>query len=226
MTQPCEIYRERTYENQGFPELIALVGTQPSLVLDIGCGAGANLRLLKERGHTATGLTLSETEARIVQEQGLSGQVWDITSETLPFPSESFDALIFSHVLEHLAWPDLVLRRCCQLLKPTGKVYVALPNAMLFTQRWQFLLGRFRYTEEGIMDRTHLRFYDFRTARQLLEAAELEVEQHFGLGQFPMGPLREWLPALSARVDRRVSKWCPGVFAIHLIVVGRFPAVE
>jgi 2-polyprenyl-3-methyl-5-hydroxy-6-metoxy-1,4-benzoquinol methylase len=219
------IYHERIYENQGFPELVNLVGAQSIHVLDIGCGTGGNLRLLKERGHSATGLTLSETEASIVEEQGLSCRVWDITSEVLPFPCESFDALIFSHVLEHVAWPADVIRRYTQLLKPTGKVYVALPNAMFFMQRWQFLLGRFRYTESGIMDRTHLRFFDFLTARQLLETAGLEVERHFGLGQFPMGPLREWQPAFSSKVDRWVSSRCPALFAFHLMVVGRFPAI-
>ena len=202
MAQPREIYRERIYENQGFPELIALIGSQPSVVLDIGCGAGANLRLLKAQGHTAIGLTLSEAEAGIVQKQGLACRVWDITSEALPFPHESFDTLIFSHVLEHVSWPEVVLRRYCQLLKTTGKVYVALPNAMQFAQRWQFLLGRFRYTETGIMDRTHMCFFDFFTARQLLETAGLQVERHFGLGQFPMGPFREWLPGISSKVDR------------------------
>ena len=226
MSQKREIYRERIYENQGFPELVNLVGTQPSRVLDIGCGSGPNLRLLKERGHAATGLTLSETEARIVEKLGLSCRVWDITTETLPFPVQSFDALIFSHILEHVAWPEVVLRRYTKLLKPNGKVYVALPNAMQFIQRWQFLLGRFRYTETGIMDHTHLRFFDFLTARQLVENAGLEIVQHFGLGQFPMGPFREWLPGLSAGADRLVSDCCPGLFAFHLIVVGQLRTTE
>jgi cyclopropane fatty-acyl-phospholipid synthase-like methyltransferase len=72
MTQPREFYRERTLKKQGSPALVALVGSQPFRVLDIGCGAGANLRLLEEWGHAATGLTLSETEAGIVEEQSLS----------------------------------------------------------------------------------------------------------------------------------------------------------
>ena len=192
----------------------------------MGCGAGANLRLLHERGHTVTGLTLSESEAAIVSDLGFPCRVWDISSETLPYPTESFDALIFSHVLEHVAQPAAVLRHYTQLLKSNGKVYVALPNAMQFMQRYQFILGRFRYTETGIMDRTHLRFFDFLTARQLLESAGLEIERHFGIGQFPMGPLREMHPGFSAGVDRFFSRYYPGLFAFHLIVVGCLPVVE
>jgi len=221
MAHLSQVYRDLKYENQGFPGLIALVGSQPSEILDVGCGTGANLRLLQEQGHTATGLTLSEAEARIVHGQGLSCQVWDITSEELPFPPQSFDALIFSHVLEHMAWPDVVLRRYCQLLKPNGKVYIALPNKMHFMQRWESVMGRFRYTEMGIMDRTHLRFFDFVTARQLVETVGLEIERHFGLGQFPLGPLRARLPSFGQMVDHWVSNRYPGVFAFHLIVVAR-----
>ena len=85
-------------------------------------------------------------------------------------------------------------------------------------------MGRFRYTEMGIMDRTHLRFFDFVTARQLAETVGLEIEQHFGLGKFPIGPLREWLPAFASKVDRWGSNRYPGLFAFHLIVVGRLPS--
>jgi 2-polyprenyl-3-methyl-5-hydroxy-6-metoxy-1,4-benzoquinol methylase len=225
-TEDNTIYRERSYDNQGFPELVDLVGTQPCRVLDIGCGCGANLQLLRKRGHEATGLTLSETEARIVEEQGLSCCVWDITSEGLPFPRESFDALVFCHVLEHLAWPEIVLQRYTQLLKPMGKVFVVLPNAMQFMQRWQFLMGRFRYTKIGIMDSTHLRFFDFHTARQLVASVGLKVLQHFGLGKFPMGPFREWLPGFSMRVDQYFSVRWPGLIGFHLIVVGQLSPIE
>ena len=73
------------------------------------------------------------------------------------------------------------------------------------------------------MDRTHLRFFDFGTARQLVENAGLKVAQHFGVGKFPMGPFREWTPAFSEWVDAWVSRMWPGLFAFHLVVVGRLP---
>lgn len=219
-TQRHDIYREMSYDNQGFPELVNLVGTKPCRVLDVGCGCGANLALLKKCGHEATGLTLSETEAKIVREQGLSCSVWDVTSETLPFSAQSFDALIFSHVLEHLAWPEIVLQRYIQLLKPNGKVYVALPNVMHFMQRWQFLLGRFRYTETGIMDRTHLRFFDFYTARKLLESVGINISTHFGIGFMPLGIVRRMMPNLAKEADRFVSRIWPSLFAFHIVLSG------
>jgi len=216
-----EIYTERFYENQGFPVLVDLVKSEHHRVRDVGCGSGANMRLLVERGHEVVGITLSEREAKVVQEHGFICKVWDVTDESLLFEPGSFDAILFSHVLEHVAWPDVVLERYLKLLRTEGGIYVALPNVLQFGNRWQFLRGRFRYTESGLMDRTHLRFFDFVTGRRLLEDAGVEVVRHFGSGQFPMGPLREWFPSFSQWVDGQASNFFPGLFAFHIIIVGQ-----
>lgn len=216
-----DYYCDRLYENQGFPALVEMVLPEHHRVLDIGCGNGANLLLLSQQGHKGIGLTLSETEARIVRERGLDCTVWDIMTEELPFPERSFDAVLFSHVLEHLPWPEEVLRRYLKLVRTGGGVYIALPNILNLIQRWQFLCGRFRYTETGVMDCTHLRFFDFATARNLAECCGLKVTSHFGIGQCPLGPLRKLLPSLSRRIDRWVSRQWSGLFAFHIVVIGK-----
>ena len=220
---PKDIYKDRIYENQGLPSLVNLVELQYRRVLDVGCGNGANMRLLAELGHDVMGLTLSEAESLEVQKQGYKCSVCDINAEAPPFPRNSFDALLFSHVLEHVAQPEEVLKRYVQLLRPGGGVYVALPNVMQFGQRWQFVRGRFRYRDIGLMDHTHLRFFDFFTARQLIENAGIKITRHFGLGQFPMGPFRELTPKFSKQIDALVSRVRPGLFAFHIIVTGRIP---
>ncbi|HAJ35402.1 MAG TPA: class I SAM-dependent methyltransferase [Chloroflexi bacterium] len=216
-----EVYRQRIYENEGFTALVDLISPSHSKVLDIGCGNGANLHLLAQRGIHGVGVTLSEAEAQIVLDRGYHAIVWDISQPDLPFPSESFDALIFSHVLEHLPWPEEVLRRYATLLKPGGNAYIALPNVMQFMQRWQFIRGRFRYTETGLMDRTHLRFFDSATARQLAQNAGLHIVRFQGVGMCPMGPLREWAPRYSRKMDRLVTRLFPGIFAFHLVLIAQ-----
>ena len=219
-----DVYRDRMYENQGIPPLVALVDPACRRVLDVGCGNGANMVLLAMGGRQVVGETLSYPEAAAVRRQGLACVVRDVGTEELAFRPASFDALVFSHVLEHLPFPDRVLRRYVELVRPGGEVYVALPNTLHLVQRWQFWRGRFEYTETGLMDRTHLRFFDFRTARRLVEGAGLEVVDHRGIGQCPMGPLREAAPAFCRRVDAWTSRQWPGLFAIHMIVVGRRPS--
>ncbi|RII29441.1 MAG: class I SAM-dependent methyltransferase [Geobacter sp.] len=220
MAEYKDVYVERFYENKGFHALVDLVSPEHHRILDVGCGNGANLYLLSQRGHEVIGLTLSEAEARFVTERGFECINWDMMAELLPFAERSFDALLFSHVLEHLPWPEEVLKRYMKLLRPGGGVYIALPNALHIIQRWQFLCGNFKYTEMGVMDRTHLRFFDFATARQLAESCGFEVVEHFAVGQCPTGPFREISPKLSRRIDEWTSKYWPSLFGVHIVVLG------
>ena len=71
-------------------------------------------------------------------------------------------------VMEHLRVPEKLLRDCRALLKPNGHLIVSLPNVANITVRLMLLFGRFNYTERGILDKTHLRFFTRKTARRLL----------------------------------------------------------
>jgi methionine biosynthesis protein MetW len=213
------VYQERFYENEGLPELIALVEEKHRRILDVGCGNGANMSLLAAEGHQTTGVTLSFSEAGECHRRGLECVVCDLNEE-LPFVDKSFDALLFSHVLEHVAFPEAVLRKLLHLVADDGAIYVALPNVMQFRQRYEFLRGRFRYAENGLMDRTHLRFFDFKTARQLLVAAGLKVIVHYGVGKVPLRPIRKTFPALARKLDSVGTRWWPGLFAFHILMVG------
>ncbi len=53
---------ERLYENAGNPDLLAMIRGEPGRALDLGCGAGDNARVLRERGWRVTGVTLSPGE--------------------------------------------------------------------------------------------------------------------------------------------------------------------
>ncbi|MER2600347.1 MAG: class I SAM-dependent methyltransferase [Caldilineales bacterium] len=220
-SQARAVYQSRIYENHGLAALTTLVQPEDHAVLDIGCGAGANMAALRARGHAVTGITVSQAEADRLHQQGFAALMHDVTSDALPFPAASFDALLFSHVLEHLPWPDEVLTRYKTLLRPDGRVYIAIPNALHLVQRWQFLRGRFRYTEQGLMDCTHLRFFDFHSARAMVESAGLTVQTHLAPGQIPLGPLRTLMPAPAARLDAWVSQKRPALFGSHILMVAK-----
>ncbi len=222
MSETADVYRRRVYENEGIQPLVALIDPAHVRVIDVGCGAGDNMRLLAAAGREVVGVTLSDEEARVVRAGGFPCHVCDVEREDLPVETASVDALLFSHVLEHMAWPAAVLRRHVRVLKPGGGVYVALPNPLQFRQRWEFLCGRFRYTETGLLDRTHLRFFDFQAARELLESAGLTVVHHGAVGHVPLGAfLRRVLGGLAPRLDRAATRRWPGLFGWHLLVTGR-----
>src|SRR5262249_42998008 len=88
---------------------------------------------------------------------------------------KKFDRILLQDVLEHLRFPEKLLRDCRDLLTPQGQLLVSLPNVANITVRLLLLMGRFDYTERGILDKTHLRFFTRRTARRMLEENGFEI---------------------------------------------------
>jgi 2-polyprenyl-3-methyl-5-hydroxy-6-metoxy-1,4-benzoquinol methylase len=86
-----------------------------------------------------------------------------------------FDVVVCADVLEHLPRPEALLARIREWLAPGGLLFVSLPNIANVSVRAGLLLGQFSYAEKGILDRTHLRFYTRRSARDLLEEAGFRI---------------------------------------------------
>jgi ubiquinone/menaquinone biosynthesis C-methylase UbiE len=167
-------------------------------VLDVGCGSGDIARRLKEmRPHVeVVGLTHSDKEAKAAAPYMNAVHVIDLehglTDAALAEWGGGFDVMLFSHVLEHLSDPVSVLRRCLTRMQPNGHVIIAVPNVLDWRTRIKLLLGDFSYTDQGILDRTHMRFYTYQTAsRELVDSIkELALIEQKGRGSMPLGPLR------------------------------------
>lgn len=147
----------------------ALEGWPAGRVLEIGCGAGALLHDLGERGYTGTGVELS-SKARSVAEQILAGdERFRITSEVPRGSAESFDLLICFEVLEHIEDDLAALQSWLNLLKPGGRVLISVPAHQ---HRWNVtdvLVG-------------HYRRYDRADLESLLRSAGLQAERILTIG--------------------------------------------
>lgn len=184
-------------------------------LLDVGCGNGALGRFLKQqRPLHVTGWTRSEDESALAR--GCLDAVRVLDLDTWAGDAEGgYDCLVCSHVLEHLRDPGAVLVRLRRLLAPAGTAVIALPNALPWRQRWDFLCGRFRYTEGGTMDRTHLRFFDWQTAQQLVREAGYEMRVAESCGGFPGS---RFLPGRRT-LDRLATTLAPGLFGVQFVFV-------
>ena len=144
-------------------------------ILDVGCGEGAFGALLKRRRgcevHGVERFPPAAAAARRVLDSVTEG---DAESARLPFDDGSFDCLVYADVLEHLVDPWRALRDHVRLLRPGGRVVASVPNVRhLGVVLRLLLLGRIDYADEGILDRTHLRFFTRRSLLALLEGAGL-----------------------------------------------------
>ncbi|MEO5865272.1 MAG: class I SAM-dependent methyltransferase [Nitrospiraceae bacterium] len=96
-------------------------------VLDVGCGAGGNLKALQDQGWEPSGIEISEVAAAHAREI-VTGNIHTGTLESAPFSPQSFDLILMSHSLEHLPSPVDALRQVHRLLKDNGLLIVSVPN--------------------------------------------------------------------------------------------------
>jgi len=189
-------------------------------VLDVGCGAGLMGEWLqRHRGCNVTGVTHSLEEGERAKARLQAVIVADVNDATVWRGLGPFDCIVCSHVLEHLVEPGTVLRRLRGLLTSPGTLVVALPNVLFWRQRLALVRGRFAYTDGGLMDRTHLRFFDWQTARELVEDAGYRVEHRAATGSVPGSRLLG--RALARRVDRTGLTRAPGLFGFQFVVRAR-----
>jgi 2-polyprenyl-3-methyl-5-hydroxy-6-metoxy-1,4-benzoquinol methylase len=164
--------------NSSYSKVLGLI-EGPGRVLDVGCATGYLARLLSARGCSVTGL---DSNAKALQ---LAGKFCDRTlaadldsvALTDLFPDDSFDVIIFADVLEHLRNPWKVLDDARRLLGHRGHAVVSIPNIAHGAIRLALLKGHFDYSEFGILDNTHLRFFTRRTIEELFVRSGYEIER-------------------------------------------------
>ena len=202
------------YENAGNLPLLELLPQTGGRLLDLGCGAGGNARILKYRGWIVTGITISPREQQIASAYCEECYLCDLNAGIPETVKGKYDVVLMSHILEHLMHPGRLLEDAKKVLVPNGLIAVALPNVLAYPNRLRFVFGKFEYTSGGIMDNTHIRFFTFASGRCLLEENGFKVIIARGDGAFPLWKIRSILPAIFVKqLNSLVCKYFPGIFA-------------
>ena len=162
-----------------------LLPKRASWILDVGAGVGATLKWIKSIYPEAqtTGVELNpalQGELAKNADVAIIGKIEECISEL-----QSYDLILLLDVLEHLVDPVGTLKRLSMLLTSGGHVIVSVPNIAHLSVSLPLLVGRrFTYTDAGILDRTHLKFFVEKTAIGLLNEANFLVTKGIvsGLG--------------------------------------------
>lgn len=155
-----------------------LVGFEDE-VLDLGCGDGLVAEELKSQAarRRITGVdTLASPSRRQALDEYITHDLDQPPESLIPkLGGARYDTVLLLDTLEHLKSPEKLLTASSELLKPGGRVIVSVPNVANFYVRLNLLAGRFNYQSRGILDRTHLRFFTRRTAREMIAASGYRI---------------------------------------------------
>lgn len=204
---PEMAYRYETFNPYVLAEIPA-----GAKVLDVGTGTGLlgkNLRA-KQPVSRLVGIEKDQAMAAVASQWYDEMVVADLErDEELLRPDDSFDVIVCSDVLEHLANPAATLARLSRYLADNGWFLISIPNVAFVSVRVGLLFGKFEYNPGGgIHDTTHLRFFTLKGFAGLLRDAGLSMLE-YGPCNVVRGRYR-WLKPL--------ARLWPTLFALQFLV--------
>ena len=185
-----------------------------STVLELGCHTGVLAAEIKKKSCVVTGVEVNQQALKIAEPHLSKSFCRDLNDFTFwnELNNEKFDAITWIHVLEHLFNPEETLIKSAGLLKEDGVMIIALPNISNARQRFDMLFGKFEYEETGVMDKTHLHFFNYFTAPKLIESCGLKITEYYSAWQ--TNPTRQFLRHLPVlhNLTRVMSESKPPLF--------------
>jgi 2-polyprenyl-3-methyl-5-hydroxy-6-metoxy-1,4-benzoquinol methylase len=148
-----------------------------STILDIGCSSGSlGAALKKEKKVHVIGIDLDKADVELAKQNLDEAHVGNVETDDLS-KFGTFDYVVMADVLEHLLDPVSTLKKVKKLLKPNGAFVFSIPNMANATTRIELLKGNFTYKDFGLLDRTHLHFYDRAEVNRIFNEAGMIVEK-------------------------------------------------
>ena len=158
-------------------KIIHFVG-QNKKVLDVGCSEGTLSKKMFQNNCEVVGIELDTEAAQNAKNYCRELIIDDVESVNLKEIYENyFDIIVFADVLEHLKEPLDILNRFKKYLKDDGCIIISIPNITNWRIRTQILFGKFYYSEYGILDTGHIRFFNEKSAKKIVNDAGFEISK-------------------------------------------------
>ena len=187
------------YYSQSRSEMMKFLPPNFTNVLEIGCGQGEFGKLVKQTYKTNyTGIDANPVAAVVAKENLDFVLIGDAFEQIEALPNHSFDLLICNDILEHLATPEILLQKVRIKMKPDASLVCSIPNFRVLNNLIHILLKKdFKYTNDDILDKTHLRFFTKKSIIRLLNDNGLNIIEIVGINPIrsfktiiPLGILR------------------------------------
>ncbi len=199
-------------------EIISLINHKanvPLKILEVGCGLGATLAKIKYLWPDSEvyGIEIASHIVKIAANHSNIIQ-GNIETMEIPYSKEQFDYIILADVLEHLYEPEKTLERLLPYLKAGGLFLCSIPNIMHISVLLPLLQGNFDYSESGICDRTHVRFFTLNSIAKMFQKLGLSIDNLTAcLGRLPakeeeqLLDLLKTIPGIAPKAQFQVSQY-------------------
>jgi SAM-dependent methyltransferase len=164
------------------PDILKIMPTALKRVVEVGCSSGALAKayLSANPASEYIGIEIDPDYAKIAKDycsEVICGNIEHLDDEKFLklFPS---DCWIFADSLEHLYDPWALLQRIRPLLQD-GQIIACIPNAQHWTMQASLNAGLFRYEDQGLMDRTHIRWFTRTTIIDMFESTGYRIIEGF-----------------------------------------------
>lgn len=176
------------YYSLGRTEMLAFIPPGTRKLIDLGCGQGRFGENVKRSFPNCETWGVephedSAASARLRNDRVISATLDQAALELEP-EYGTFDVVTMNDVLEHLNSTEEALGLVRRLLSPTGTLVLSLPNVRYYVNVMDLVLrGKWDYQDFGILDRTHLRFFTFKSAQRKIRSCGFEVVEVKGINR-------------------------------------------
>lgn len=227
MSNYSEVTYDETQTNTSWHKLFKHI-PEGARVLDFGCSSGnLGAELKKAKQCVVIGVDIDKADVKLASKKLDESYVKNIETDDFTVLGK-FDRIIFADVLEHLIDPVAVLKKVKKLLKPQGCILFSIPNMAHMGTRLMLLEGKFGYGETGLLDKTHLHFYDEAEVRRIfIEAGLLINEIDWTEYYIPQKEIKNRLASVGLAPKKQFLEESKNTAAVALQYVGSaFPSKE
>lgn len=163
--------------------LLDCIPRDAKAVLEIGCGGGRLGEAYKALNPACTYYGVEIIESAAQDAAAHLDKVFLGSAESIDLSAlqDKLDCIVYGDVLEHLVDPWTVLKSQASLLRPGGRVFACIPNIQHWTLLQHLLQGNWVYSDHGLLDSTHLRFFTLSSLSPMFAGAGLRVDSIIGL---------------------------------------------
>ncbi|MCX6800773.1 MAG: methyltransferase domain-containing protein [Candidatus Diapherotrites archaeon] len=165
-----------------FIEFMGLRGNEK--IADIGCGSGTFTRALAKKypNIEMTGIDISEDAVTFAKKTAKFEKIKNANFtqgalEKIPAKDNSFDAIIASHVIEHIPSPKKALIEIRKKLRSGGTLYLTTPNYISLWPLAELVFDKAMAKKGYSLDEQHISRFNFLTIKKSVEGAGFEIEK-------------------------------------------------